>query len=185
MGQVVSFENHTVARLRAAESARADLIAFAHGHSGAVAAIHEAVLAALDAGSFEDLLAVVGKEWPAILGVDHVVLALCLGDKGFRVDRTGTQLYARPIINRALAQLGDVELRNVSRGHAIFGADSANVGAEALVRIDAGAVTGLLALGQRPTDPLEARHAADLLLFLGMSLAAMMRRWTTPEPSTS
>ena len=180
MGQVISFEHRTLARLRAAESARADLIAFAHGHSGAVAAIHEAVLAALEAQSLDALLHVVGEQWPAILGVDHVVLALCLGERGFRVDHGGIQLFARPIIMRALAHVGEVELRNVARGHAIFGRDADDIGAEALIRIDSGGAVGLLALGQRPTQPLDARHAADLLLFLGLSLAAMMRRWTIP-----
>lgn len=180
MGQVISFESHTVARLRAAESARADLIAFAHGHSGAVAAIHQAVLAAMDAPSFDALLHLVGEEWPAILGVDHVVVALCVGDHGFRIDSRGTQLFARPIIQRAIAQCGEVELRSVERGHALFGDAADAVRAEALVRIDnaPSAPFGLLALGHRGDSALDGRHGADLLLFLGMALAAMMRRWT-------
>ena len=53
MGQVIQFENQAVARLRerlgAAEQANEALIAFARGHSGAVASIHEAVLAAIEA----------------------------------------------------------------------------------------------------------------------------------------
>ena len=51
MGKVINFEDRAVARLQArvaaAEEANQDLIAFARGHSGAVASIHEAVLAAL------------------------------------------------------------------------------------------------------------------------------------------
>ena len=51
MGTLIQFEEKAVASLRrklgAAESANADLIAFARGHSGAVAAIHHAVLAAI------------------------------------------------------------------------------------------------------------------------------------------
>lgn len=180
MGQVVSFEQHTLARLRAAESARADLIAFAHGHSGAVAAIHEAVLAALEAQSLDALLDVVAKQWPGILGVDHVVLAFHLGSRGFRVDRDGIQAFARPIIDRALARVGDIELRNVPRGNALFGGGAGGIGAEAIVRVEAGCATGLLAIGQRPTEQLDGNHGADLLRFLGLSLAAMMRRWTDP-----
>ena len=53
MGTVIGFEDRAVARLRdrlgAAESARADLAAFARDHSGTVAAIHEAALAAMGA----------------------------------------------------------------------------------------------------------------------------------------
>src|SRR6478672_509874 len=103
MGGVISFEERAVARLRdrlgAAETARADLLAFARGHSGAVASIHQAVLVALEAESFDDLLAVVATDWPAILGLDTVVLALAVGDQAFRVDRDGVQILARPILN--------------------------------------------------------------------------------------
>jgi uncharacterized protein YigA (DUF484 family) len=51
MATVIPFEERAVARLRdrlgAAEEANQDLIAFARGHSGAVASIHQAVLAAI------------------------------------------------------------------------------------------------------------------------------------------
>ena len=46
-------------RLGEAESARADLAAFARGHSGAVASIHAAVAMALEADSFDALAEVV------------------------------------------------------------------------------------------------------------------------------
>ena len=57
MGRVIQFEERAVAHLRqrlgAAEEANQDLIAFARGHSGAVSAIHEAVLAAIDSEGVE------------------------------------------------------------------------------------------------------------------------------------
>ena len=70
MATVIPFEERAVAHLRqrlgAVEEANEDLIAFARGHSGAVASIHEAVLAAIDADSVEALLHVVTQEWPLI-----------------------------------------------------------------------------------------------------------------------
>ena len=78
MATVIPFEERAVAHLRerlgAAEEANQDLIAFARGHSGAVASIHEAVLAAIEADSIEGLLHVVTQEWPLILGIDAVAL---------------------------------------------------------------------------------------------------------------
>src|SRR3712207_9327049 len=78
MGTVINFEDRAVARLQArvaaAQEANEDLIAFARGHSGAVASIHEAVLAGLESDSFEALLHVVTQEWPLILGIDAVAL---------------------------------------------------------------------------------------------------------------
>ena len=87
MGQLLSFEDHALARLRervaAAEEAREDLLAFARGQSGAVAAIHQAVLAALDATDFDHLLHVVVQEWPLILGLDAVDLCPICGSPSF------------------------------------------------------------------------------------------------------
>lgn len=189
MGRVISFEERAVARLRdrlgEAETARADLLAFARGHSGAVAAIHHAVMAALEADSLADLLRIVTEEWPDILGLDSIVLALVVGDQAFRVDRRGIEVMVRPIVNRAMQSLGAVELRNVTRGHALFGTAADEVRSEALIRIDSPAPLpyGLLALGQHGGQSLETPHGADLLLFLGQSLAAMIRRWAMIEPN--
>ncbi len=188
MGRVIQFEERAVARLRdrlgEAETARADLLAFARGHSGAVASIHRAVMMALEADSLADLLTVVTFDWPDLLGLDSVVLTLVIGDQAFRADRDGTSAIARPIVNRAMQSLGAVELRNVDRGLALFGEVGDTIRSEALIRIDAPAPLpyGLLLLGQRDEQALDTPHGADLLLFLGSSLAAMIRRWAMSEP---
>ena len=189
MGRVISFEARAVARLRdrlgEAETARADLLAFARGHSGAVAAIHHAVLAALEADSLDDLLGILTRDWPAILGLDAVVLALVIGDQAFRADDRGIAVMAKPIVNRAMQSVGAVELRNVTRGHPLFGSAADAVRSEALIRIDSPAPLpyGLLVLGQRGAQSFETPHGADLLLFLGQSLSAMIRRWAMTEPN--
>ena len=106
MATVIPFEERAVAHLRqrlgVVEEANEDLIAFARGHSGAVASIHEAVLAAIDADSVEVLLHVVTQEWPLILGIDSVALALIVGDEGFRADGSGVQLVEPAILRRAI-----------------------------------------------------------------------------------
>ncbi len=185
MGRVLSFEDHALARLRAqvaaAEEANQDLIAFARGHSGAVASIHKAVLAGLEADNFDGLMHVVTQEWPLILGLDAVALALVVGDKGFRVDTGGVQLCDASLLQRSLEQVDGALLRTVERGHPLFGPACDLIRAEALIRLDGDAPAGLLALGQRTQQNLDTRHGSELLLFLGRSLSAMLRRWTTPE----
>nr|WP_314446420.1 DUF484 family protein [uncultured Sphingomonas sp.] len=182
MGQLLSFEDHALARLRArvaaAEEAREDLLAFARGQSGAVAAIHQAVLAAMEATDFDHLLHVVVQEWPLILGLDAVALGLIVGPQGFRVDSSGVQ-HCEALLMRQWINGGDpVELRTVNRGHPLFGPASDLIGAEALVRLSDAVPEGILLLGQRGAQPLEGRHGSELLLFLGASLSAMLRRWT-------
>jgi uncharacterized protein YigA (DUF484 family) len=132
----------------------------------------------------ETLLHVVTQEWPLILGIDAVAVGLIVGDSGFRADGSGVQVVDASFLNRMLADLPPVDMRTVGRGHPLFGPACELIGAEALVRIDAEPPfpSGLLALGQRATLALDARHGSELLLFLGRSLAAIIRRWIV-EPS--
>jgi uncharacterized protein YigA (DUF484 family) len=185
MATVIPFEERAVAHLRqrlgAVEEANQDLIAFARGHSGAASSIHSAVLAAIEADSIETLLHVVTQEWPLILRIDAVALSLIVRDQGFRADGSGVQLVDPAILRRAIDRVDGVEMRTVGRGHPLFGPACDLIRAEALIRIDCDPPfpCGLLALGQRAELSLDARHGSELLMFLGQSLAAMIRKWLT------
>jgi uncharacterized protein YigA (DUF484 family) len=182
MGRVIQFEERAVAHLRerlgAVQEANQDLIAFARGHSGAVASIHEAVIAAVEADSFDSLMHVVTQEWPLILGIDAVAVALIVGEQGFRVDGSGVQHVAPQLLERMIRQSDPVELRTVERGHPLFGPACELIRAEALIRIECEPPlpVGVLVLGQRTPQALDGRHGSELLMFLGRSLAAMIRR---------
>ncbi|HEX2624012.1 MAG TPA: DUF484 family protein [Sphingomicrobium sp.] len=182
MGRVIQFEPSALANLRerlgAVESANEDLIAFARGHSGAVSTIHSAVLAAIDAVNFESLVTTVTGDWPVILGIDVVSLALVVGNEAFLIGPHGVTMLEAQIVDRALELLDEVELRAVDRGHILFGSGASDIAAEALIRLDCGPDLpyGLLALGQRRAEQVRAGHGADLLRFLGQSLAAMISR---------
>ena len=183
MATVIPFEERAVAHLRqrlgVIEEANQDLIAFARGHSGAAASIHEAVLAGLEADSIESLLHVVTQEWPLILGIDAVALSLIVGDRGFRADGSGVQAVDPQILRRAAEAVGGVEMCTVQRGHPLFGPACDLIRAQALIRIDCEPPLpcGLLALGQRAELALDALHGSELLMFLGANLAAMIRKW--------
>jgi uncharacterized protein YigA (DUF484 family) len=172
------------ARLGEAQEANQDLIAFARGHSGAVASFHDAVHAAIESDGVEGLLHVVTQEWPLILGIDAVALSLIVGRQGFRADGGGVQLVDPQILRRVIDGVDGVDMRTVERGHPLFGPACDLIRAEALIRIDCEPPlpSGLLALGQRADLSLDARHGSELLMFLGRSLAAMIRKWlTTPQ----
>ena len=183
MATVIPFEERAVAHLRqrlgAAEEANQDLIAFARGHSGAVSSIHAAVLAAVETQDIDGLLHVVTQEWPLILRIDAVALSLIVGGNGFRADGGGVQVVDPKILRRSIDAVDGVEMRAVERGHPLFGPACDLIRAEALIRIDCGPrlPVGLLALGQRTELSLESRHGSELLMFLGKSLAAMIRKW--------
>ena len=185
MATVIPFEERAVAHLRErlgeAQEANEDLIAFARGHSGAVASIHEAVIAAIEADGVEGLLHVVTQEWPLILGIDAVALSLIVGDQGFRADGSGIQQVDPAILRRAMDSVDGVHMRKVERGHPLFGPACDLIRAEALIRIesDAPLPSGLLALGQRAELSIDGGHGSELLMFLGRTLAAMIRKWLT------
>lgn len=183
MAQVIQFEAHAVARLRerlgAVEETNEDLIAFARGHSGAVATIHEAALAAVGAASIDELVVVVTGRWPEILGIDAAAIGLIVGDRGFRADSSGIEPVEVGFIERMLGEAPPVDVRTVRSGHALFGPTlAAGVRAEALIRIDSQPPfpTGLLALGQRAELEVDRGHGSGLLLFLGRILEAALRR---------
>jgi len=183
MATVINFEERAVAHLRerlgAAEEANQDLIAFARGHSGAVSSIHSAVLAAMETEGVDALLHVVTQEWPLILGIDAVALALIVGDKGFRADGNGVQTVEPKLLDRSVKDIACVDMRTVKRGHPLFGPACDLIRAEALVQIesDPPMPRGILALGQRAELSLDAKHGSELLMFLGASLGAIIRKW--------
>lgn len=186
MGTVINFEERAVAKLRArcaaVEEANQDLIAFARGHSGAVASIHEAALAAVEAEGFDHLIHVVTQDWPQILGLDAVALALCAGGKGMRADVSGLQFVDPRVIEKSIARFDGVVLRGVKRGHPLFGPACTLIRAEALIRLESETPLpkGLLALGQREAQGFETRHGSELLVFLGRILTRCMGRWLIP-----
>jgi uncharacterized protein YigA (DUF484 family) len=183
MGQVISFEDQAVARLRerlgAAEEANEDLVAFARGHSDAVASINCAVLEAIEAPSVEGLLDVITGRWPQILGIDYVAVALTVGNRGFRANWNGIERVEPVFVERVLAGLPRVDVRGVGFGHPLFGtAASREIRAQALIRIDGPDPypSGLIALGQRTELESHSSHGSQLLLFLGRVVAATIRR---------
>ncbi len=182
MAKVISFEERAVAKLRdrlgAVESANEDLIAFARGHSGATASIHAAVLSMIEADDIDQLFDTVTRFWPRLLGLDHVSLALVADGKGFRVESGHVGTVEPRIVDRAIERLDPVTMRTVACGHPLFGSAARHIQSEALILLPSQAPLpyGLLLFGHHQAASLDNRHGAQLLGFLGSSLAAMIRR---------
>ena len=105
---------------------------------------------------------VVTQEWPQILGLDAVAVALCAGDTGVRADASGLQFVDPRLIERSVGEFDGVLLRGVERGHPLFGPACELIRAEALIRLtsEPPLPSGLLALGQR--GAAELRHPPRL-----------------------
>jgi hypothetical protein len=96
-------------------------------------------------------------------------------------DGGGVQEVDPAILRRAIGQVDGVDMRTVERGHPLFGPACELIRAEALIRIECEPPlpSGLLALGQRAELSIDGRHGCELLMFLGRSLAAIIRKWLT------
>jgi uncharacterized protein YigA (DUF484 family) len=183
MGQLIHFQEQAVARLRerlgAAEEANEDLVAFARGHSDAVASINSAVLEAIEAPSVEALLNVITRRWPETLGIDFIAVALIVGKRGFRADWGGIERVEPAFVQEMLHDSPLVQVAGVETGHPLFGvAASPEIRAQALIRIEGEAPcpAGLIALGQRAELASHSNQGSQLLLFLGRVVGASIRR---------
>lgn len=182
MGNVVAFRDSALIQLRqkvaALDEANADLLAFARGHSGAVAQIHEAALAAMDAECLDHLIHIVTQEWPVILGLDAVALALVSGDTAVRASANGLQRVDVTVLEGRMDG-PTVIMRGIETGDPVFGPAAALVRAEALIRLDMPEPLpkGLLALGSRQGLGFDGGHGSELLSFLGAVVSRMIARW--------
>ena len=169
-------------RMAEVEEINQELLAFARGHAGAVASIHEAVLALLTAHDRDSLVRVVTRDWPAQLGVDTVAMVWSADGAAFVADVLGRQSVEPRLVARMAGMNRAVTVREVARGHPLFGAEAEAIRAEVLVRLDGARGVGLVLLGQRSGSAGDAPAGARLLRFLGRAVAAMLERWPALHP---
>lgn len=159
-----------MARLRArvAElgAVNSDLTVYAESHGGAVADIHAAALAAMEADGVGDLARIVTRHWPAMLGLDVAALSFGPAAPGLR-------------LVRGLRESCAVVLRGVDHGAPLFGADAPLVRSEALIDL---APSGQLGLGSFRHHPFDGGNGRELLAFLGGVVSRMLARWSPPTP---
>ena len=169
--------------------AHRDVVAAAWDNMTGMEQIHRAVLAVLDADTFDAFVAVVTDDFPELLNVD--VVRLCLEAETTMVDErtrsrveTGGSIVMAPPRTLAAAfgdnALGPVALRDdVVVNRVIFGEQAGDLRSEALVRLDLGAYAspGLLAFGAIDPQRFHREQADDLLTFLGGVVERAMRDW--------
>ncbi len=183
MATVLSFEQHAMARLRARvaalDEANSDLLTYARSHSGAVAEIHAAALAAMEATSLDHLIHVVTQDWVDILGVDAVALAFADEVNAVRAGLTGVQFVDPAELAPLMRRIPEVTLRAVDEGAAVFGPAAPLIRSEALIRLTPAAPlpVGVLGLGSRQRHSFTGSHGGELLAFLGGVVSRTLARW--------
>ena len=142
--------------------------------------IHRAILALLDAESFEHLIEIVTTDLAVLLDVD--VAALCVeaanGSPPRHVD--GVQVLPSGCVDRMLGPGQEVLLRDDTDGdETVFGPASGLVRSDALIRLTVGrsAPPALLVFGTRHPGYFNAGQGTELLSFLARVLEHCLRQW--------
>jgi len=142
--------------------------------------IHKAILALLDAESFEHLIEIVTTDLAVLLDVD--VAALCVEAANGSAPRSveGVQVLPSGTVEKLLGSGQEVLLRDDSEAdETVFGPAAGLVRSDALIRLTVGrtAPPALLVFGTRHPGYFNAGQGTELLSFLARVLEHCLRQW--------
>jgi len=167
-----------VSKLRAEQD---EIIANSRDNLGTQERIHKAVLALLEAETFEHFIEIITSDLVLLLDVD--VVCLCIERTksiGPRPSLEGLELLAPGSVDRIMGKQRLVLLRDEINGDPeIFGAASDLVRSDALLRLhpSPSAPVGLLAFGTRHPGYFHPGQGTELLSFLGRIIEFGIRAW--------
>ena len=167
-----------VGRLKALQG---ELIRAGRSNLSSQSQIHAAVLALLEAQTFEQVIETVTVDLATLLDVDVVSLAIeSVGDDVHPGLKQGVRVVERGVVADLLSEGREVLLRGDIEGEvAIYGSGAPLVRSDVIVRVDLGprAPACLLVMGSRETKRFHAGQGTELLCFLGRVIARSIKTW--------
>lgn len=175
---------HDVAKLRANQD---EIIANSRDNLGTQERIHKAVLALLEADTFEEFIEIITGDLVLLLEVD--VVCLCIErTEGYnrRPKLDGLELLEQGAVDRIMGKGKLVMLRDDTVGDPeVFGGAAELVRSDALLRLkpSKAAPNALLAFGTRHPGYFHPGQGTELLSFLGRIIEFGIRSWLDlPRP---
>lgn len=181
---VVDFQHYLVRRLKedrndVLQSAR-EIVETARTNMSNIARIHAAVLALLEARTFEEFIRTITADFASLLDVDIVSLVIETdADTIPHIDIPGVRI-TRPGMADLLMQGDTVILDSAGTGLAeLYGGGANLVKSHALLRLDIGPgiPPAIVAFGSRDPAMFAAGQATDLVLFLGRVIERCFHAW--------
>jgi uncharacterized protein YigA (DUF484 family) len=158
-----------------------ELVGAARANMATQQMVHAAVLAMLEATTFEHLIHTVTSDLASILDVDVVTLCVERGDEPPpRVTTAGVYVVPPGTLDRLMGPGQAARLRDDIEGEpVVFGPAASLVRSDALVRLEFAklAPQGCLALGSREPRKFHDGQGSELLSFLAASLERLIRAW--------
>ncbi len=188
---IVDLQHAMVQRLReeicGLTSARDDLVETGRNNLNAQARIHKAVIALLEARSFEQFIEIITTDLAVILDLDVVTIGVENSGQGLPTGQIrGVYQLRRGLVYELLGPAGEIMLREEVTGNPeIFGSGAGLVRSDALIRLSISprAPEALLALGSRKAEHFHQGQGMELLTFLRKMLESCFRSWLDLPPS--
>jgi len=184
-GSVVDLQHFMVERLRSdvakLRANQDEIIANSRDNLGTQERIHKAVLALLEADTFEEFIEIITGDLVLLLEVD--VVCLCIErTEGYnrRPKLDGLELLEQGAVDRIMGKGRQVLLRDEVEGDPeIFGGCADLVRSDALLRLkpSKAAPNAVLAFGTRHPGYFHPGQATELLSFLGKIIEFGIRSW--------
>ncbi len=182
---IVDFQHSMVQRLRLdvekLTDLRNELLSAGRSNLTSQDRIHRAILALLEAATFEQFIERVTTDLAVILDLDLVVLGVEQSEDAFPAQPPlGISRLSNGVITDILGPKGQTLLRATPKGDPeIYGAGAGLVSSEALLRlnIDSKAPDALLALASRDENKFANNQGTELLSFLARVLENCFRGW--------
>jgi uncharacterized protein YigA (DUF484 family) len=189
--QVVDLQHFMVERLRQdvakLRANQDEIIANSRDNLGTQERIHKAVLAMLEAETFEEFIDIITGDLVLLLEVD--VVCLCIErTEGYnrRPKLDGLELLEQGAVDRIMGKGKQVLLRDEAVGDPeVFGGAAELVRSDALLRLkpSKAAPNALLAFGTRHPGYFHPGQGTELLSFLGRVIEFGIRSWLDlPKP---
>ncbi|NIA68277.1 DUF484 family protein [Pelagibius litoralis] len=187
---IVDLQQFQVQRLRdevgSLTSLRDELIAAGRSNLSTQSRVHQAILAILNARSFEQFVETITTDMSAILDLDVVTIGVEKAEPGGTWQPTaGVYCLEAGSIDKLLGPNGSILLRETVTGDpAIFDGAAGLVRSDALIRLKISDTTppALLALGSRQSDAFHDGQGTELLTFLSQVLEVTFRAWLHLPP---
>ena len=182
---VVDLQRFMVERLRRelaeVTELRDDLVATGRSNLSIQSRVHEAILALLRAGSFEEFVETITTDLAVILDLDVVTIGVeRAADGAAWKPVAGVYCLKAGSIDNLLGRTANLLLRqDIAGDPAIFDGAAGLVRSDALIRLAIGesAPPALLALGSRQPGTFHAGQGTELLSFLSHVLEVTFRAW--------
>lgn len=182
--RVVDFQHFMVERLRAdlqrLKERQRELVATSRANMNSQTRIHAAVLALLDAQSFEHLIQTITTDLAVVLDLDVACLVVESNGQDIpHVHTSGVRVVEPGTVSRWLGRREVVLHGDIDGDAEIFGPGAGLVRSQALIRLQVSCETplGLLAFGSRDPDMFHHGQGTELVSFLARVVERCIRSW--------